>query len=199
MINIQTLNVGPLSANCYLVSDENQAECLIIDPGGDAETISSEIVRQNLQPKYSLATHGHYDHILGAREVQLAFSLPFFVHNQDLFLVRELKERAQHWTNREIIEEPPEIDEFLSDGQEFLLGKKIWKVLATPGHTPGGICLYNEKEKIIFTGDTLFADAVGRTDLSYSSKKDLKKSLEKIKKRFAGYHAYPGHGKDFYI
>jgi len=196
---IRVFSVGFLNTNCYMLIGEVSNSCLILDPGGSAETISSEIIRQNLQPQAILATHGHYDHILGAHELQLAFEIPFYVHEADAFLVKGMRERAQHWMQTEVIEQPPQIDGFLTDGQQVQLGEQIWQVLASPGHTPGGICLFNQEEKVVFTGDTLFADAVGRTDLSYSSKKDLKKSLAKIKEKFAGYHAYPGHGEDFYI
>ena len=198
-MNIQTFQLGPLNTNCYLVTANDDDTCLVIDPGGSADTVSAEIVRQNLKLQAIAATHGHYDHILGANELQLAFAVPFLVHQQDQFLVKEIRQRAQHWTQREIVEQPPEMSQFLTDGQELSLGSQKLEVMHTPGHTPGGVCLVNGQEKIVFTGDTVFADGVGRTDLSYSSAADLKQSLKKIRSQLQGFHAYPGHGQDFYL
>lgn len=198
-MNIQTFQLGPLNTNCYLVTANDDDTCLVIDPGGSADTVSAEIVRQNLKLQAIAATHGHYDHILGANELQLAFAVPFLVHQQDQFLVKEIRQRAQHWTQREIVEQPPEMSQFLTDGQELSLGSQKLEVMHTPGHTPGGVCLVNRQEKIVFTGDTVFADGVGRTDLSYSSAADLKQSLKKIRSQLQGFHAYPGHGQDFYL
>ncbi len=198
-MEIQTFKVGCLQTNCYLLTAETSDECLIVDPGDSAELISSEILRQNLTPQVIVATHGHYDHVLAAQELQVAFEIPFMVHQQDEFLVKELQKRAKHWMKREIVEQPPEISAFLEDEQLIDLGQEQIKVIHTPGHTPGGVCLKQVNGRLILTGDTIFADGVGRTDLSYSSSADLKKSVKKIKKSFEDSHAYPGHGDDFWI
>jgi glyoxylase-like metal-dependent hydrolase (beta-lactamase superfamily II) len=146
-----------------------------------------------------IATHGHFDHVLAAYELQLAFDIPFLIHPKDKNLLSRMASSAKYWLEKEIIEKPPgEVTEATSeDIVEF--GKSQLQILHTPGHTPGGIVLFNTKENIIFTGDTIFKKGVGRTDLSYSSATLMKKSLKRIKSKFKGFEAYPGHGEIFYI
>jgi glyoxylase-like metal-dependent hydrolase (beta-lactamase superfamily II) len=198
-MELQTFKVGRLQTNCYLLVSENSNQCLIVDPGDSAELISSEILRQNLEPQTIIATHGHYDHIMAAQELQVAFDIPFMVHQQDEFLVNELQNRAKHWIQREIVEQPPELSAYLEDEQLIQLGQEQIKVIHTPGHTPGGVCFQETDGRILLTGDTIFSDGVGRTDLSYSSSADLKKSVKKIRQEYEDCHAYPGHGDDFWI
>lgn len=198
MISIQTIEVGNLNTNCYFLIDE-QDKCLIVDPGDNADFLAEELMRQNLEPELIVATHGHYDHILAASELQAAFGIPFLVGKEDEFLVKEMKNRAQHWIGRSIIQEPPSITGYLQQDELLSFGQESLEVLASPGHTPGGVVLYSHKERMALTGDTLFADAVGRTDLSYSSKSDLKQSLAKINSQLADFTGYPGHGPRFVI
>jgi glyoxylase-like metal-dependent hydrolase (beta-lactamase superfamily II) len=194
LMNIQNLILGPLNTNCYLVVDNISQECLIIDPADSAETISSEVLRQNLQPVGMIATHGHYDHIMAAYELQLSFDLALSIHQKDEFLVDEMVERAAHWGHRIPGLQAPKKKEFIDEGDEIACGQLSFSVIHTPGHTPGGLCFYSSDERVIFTGDTLFADGVGRTDLSYSSDSQLRKSLDRIRNKFEGYQAYAGHG-----
>jgi glyoxylase-like metal-dependent hydrolase (beta-lactamase superfamily II) len=198
-MKIQTLVLGPLETNCYLAIDEISGECLIIDPADDAELISDEILRQQLKPIAIIATHGHYDHIMAASALQLNFDLPFMLHPEDEFLVKDLVKRASFWQQQEIQLQPPKITNYLKSGQEIKFGKVFMKVVHTPGHTPGGVCIVNYKEKTIFTGDTLFSNAIGRTDLSYSLPKKMKKSVKNLKESFQGFEGFPGHGKSFII
>ncbi|MBD3250298.1 MAG: MBL fold metallo-hydrolase [Candidatus Pacebacteria bacterium] len=199
-MQIQTLKVGQLRTNCYLVSADLSLDCLIIDPGDDADIISEEIMRQNLEPQAIIATHGHYDHVLASRELQLGFEIPFFVRQADQFLVDKMKKSAEYWSSRTIIEEPPKVGRYLEPGQEIEFGQEQLTVFPAPGHTPGGICLYNQEQRIIFSGDTVFGQGlVGRTDLPYSNPADLRKTVKTIKSKFEGYDAYPGHGDSFIV
>lgn len=198
-MKIQTLVLGPLETNCYLLVDELSDQCLIIDPAASAETISTEIVSQNLEPVGMIATHGHYDHNMAAYELQLNFDLPLILHRADEFLVDEIAKRAAHWGHRIPALKAPDKKQFVAENEEIKCGNFVLKVLHTPGHTPGGLCLFNEQEQIVFTGDTLFADGVGRTDLSYSSSLDLKKSIKKIQAQLEGYQGRPGHGRQFIV
>ncbi|HNP89154.1 MAG: putative metallo-hydrolase [Microgenomates group bacterium ADurb.Bin219] len=205
MIKIQTFILGELQTNCYLVIDQNTKQCLIIDPADDANFISEQILRQNLKPVAILATHGHFDHILAADELQMAFAspaeasakegLPFYINEKDLFLVKNLQKNASFWAKREIIERPPSPSIFSSDNFKFSILNFKLDLIPTPGHTPGSVCFYFPKEKILFSGDTLFADGVGRTDLSYSSPNDLQNSLKKLAQLPRETKIYPGHGK----
>lgn len=191
-MEIKTFVLGELQTNCYIVISQNNNQCLIIDPADEANFISEQILRLGVKPAAIIATHGHFDHILASYELQMAFNIPFLVHEKDLFLVKNLQKNASFWTRRKIIEKSPEKIKFLKPGNfiDFKL-----KVIHTPGHTPGGVCLYSKKEKILFTGDTLFTDGVGRTDLSYSSEKDLQNSLKKLSKLAPETKIYPGHGE----
>lgn len=199
IMHIQTIIAGELQTNCYIVSHILSKECIIIDPGDGADTISEQILIQNLNPIAIIATHGHFDHILAAYELQTAFEIPFLIHEKDEFLLSKTTLSGEFWLKRKIWSRPPVADKFMKTGDIIKFGKHSLNVIHTPGHTPGGICLYNTKEKIIFTGDTLFKNGVGRTDLPYCSHEDLQKSLKKIRSRFAGYKAYPGHEGEFYV
>jgi hydroxyacylglutathione hydrolase len=198
-MNIQKFVVGQLQTNCYLISDDISDQCLIIDPGDEANLISENILRQNLKPQAIIATHGHFDHILAAGELQMAFNIPFCIHQADEKIVNYMTDSAQHWLNREIIEQPPTKIKYLEDNDVLKIENCKLKIISTPGHSPGGTCLFNNQEKVIFTGDTLFKDGIGRTDFSYASPQKMKQSLEKIRNNFSGYTAYPGHGEEFII
>ena len=180
-------------SNCYLVVDSQSNQTLIIDPGDEADFIVRKIKDLELTPLKIIATHGHFDHIMAVYELQLAYSIPFAVHKEDEFLVGSLKASARHFLNMEAIK--PVIDEYLTDGDVLKIGENKLTVIHTPGHTPGSVCLFSQKDKILFTGDLLFADgAVGRTDFSYSSPSDLEKSLAKIFQLDPQISIYPGHG-----
>jgi len=196
-MEIKTFILGELQTNCYLLVDQNSEQCLpkqclLIDPADDANFISEQILRLKLNPTAIIATHGHFDHLLAAYELQMAFGIPFYIHEKDLFLVKNLQKNASFWTRRKIIEKPP-IKILASQGEAL----RTWqaRVIETPGHTPGSICLYFPKDKALFTGDTLFSHGVGRTDLSYSSEKDLFTSLKKLSKLPPETQIYPGHGE----
>lgn len=217
---IKKYTLGELQTNCYLVYDEKTKEGIVIDPADDANYISEQILSLNIIPKCIIATHGHYDHILAAWELQLAFNIPFLIHKDDLFLVKNLNKSASHWSGRKIIERAPERIDFLFCHSESrqrrdeesrrvftqrdpspvkLAQDDVFQIIHTPGHTPGSVCLYSKENKIIFCGDTIFNHSVGRTDLSYSSSLQLNQSVEKIQKVCRGFVAYPGHGESFII
>lgn len=194
-MEIKTLIVGELQTNCYLVFDEDSKEGVIIDPADDANYLSEQILRLGVKPTAIIATHGHFDHVLAAYELQMAFDIPFLVNSKDLFLLKNLQKNASFWTNRTIVEKSPEKIKFFKEGDQIKFGEESLKVIETPGHTPGGVCLYSRKDGVLFTGDTLFANGVGRTDLSYSSEKDLLSSLKKLSQLPPETKIYPGHAE----
>ena len=189
---VKQLPVGELQANCYLVYEETSKKAIIIDPGDEGDFISEEVIRLGLQPQAIILTHGHFDHVMGLLEVKLNFNIPILIHEADKFLLESLQSRAQHWLKRKVDPAPP-ANSYLTDNQILLPQSLILNCLYTPGHTPGSICLYNNE--IIFTGDTLFKDAIGRTDFSYSSGQEMQKSLQKIFKLNHNLVVYPGHGE----
>jgi len=196
-IKVETLPVGELATNCYLVWAPETKEAVIIDPGDEANFISEKILQLDLKPKVILATHGHFDHILAARELQLAFRIPFGLHQADEPLIRLMTTSARWWLKREIVEQPPRVDLWLEAKQTIKLGRLKLKIIHLPGHTPGGVGFYSESERLFFSGDTIFYNAVGRTDLPYSSRVELEQSLRKIKQHFDQFMVYPGHGPQF--
>ena len=166
-MNIETLAVGQMATNCYIVDG------IIIDPGDDAEYIISHC---KIKPTMIVATHGHFDHIMAALTLQLAFNIPFVIHEKDEFLVNNMQSSAKHFLNI-MTDPPPKITKFISGGDK--IGNLT--VVHTPGHTPGSICLYAKNDKVLFSGDTIFADgAVGSTDHRYSDKAELSQSVKKI-------------------
>ncbi len=192
-MKIITLTVGQMATNCYLVCDEATSQCVIIDPGEDADFITTTILENKLIPQAALLTHGHYDHCLAVLDLKLNFNIPVYLHPNDLFLYNKAHLSAKHFSG---LTSPklPKVEHFLSDKETIRIGNSHLQVIHTPGHTPGSVCFYSLP--ILFTGDTLFADSLGRTDLSYSSKPDLTKSLQKLSKIChlqTGTLIYPGH------
>lgn len=194
-MRIKTLAVGELSTNCYLVWDEKTKEGIVIDPADEANFLIEEILALKIKPVAIVATHGHFDHLLASWELTMALNLPLSIHKKDLPIVNYMNKSASWWLKRRIVEQIPEKLIFIKEGDKIKFGKEVLTVMETPGHSPGGICLFSAKDKILFSGDTLFADgAAGRTDLPYSSKKDLQKSLGKLAKLPPETKIYPGHG-----
>lgn len=192
-MRIQTFKLGQLQANAYLLVDGSQA--LIIDPADEASFLLEEISRQNLTLSGMLATHGHFDHVMAAGEIQLSLPIPLHLHKDDMFLVKRLSSTAKHFLGYEPIVIQPTLFAPLLTGA-MRIGQFDIHVLETPGHTPGGCSFYFEDEQAVFTGDTLFAGSVGRTDLSYSSAHDLAISLQNLFELPEETVVYSGHGEE---
>lgn len=196
-LTIKTLPVGQMAANCYLVQDSATRELVIIDPGEDANYIAEHVLKLDGIPIAIVATHGHFDHILGARELQLTFGIPFYIHAADTFLVARMPETAAHFLGRKIVETAPVADKSLADKEVLKIGNHSLIVIETPGHTPGSICLYAKKENVLFVGDTIFAGGgVGRTDFSYSEPLKLAESIHRILSFPPETRLLPGHGEE---
>jgi len=170
--------VGPLLTNCYLLVSNGEAA--VIDPGGGAKAILKEIEESGAKLKFIILTHGHWDHTLSALKIKKETGAKILLHEAEKEFVK------------------PKVDEFLKDGDKIKIGDSLLKVIHTPGHTKGSICLLGENE--IFTGDTIFKDGYGRTDLKGGSQEDLEDSLKKLKKFLKPeVKVYPGHGETFKI
>lgn len=199
-MQIQKFSLGQLQANCYFVIDDK--DCLIIDPADDANFILEEVMRKGLKVKALLATHGHFDHVMAVGEIQAALPrTPFYIHSDDLFLLKRLKETAKHFLDgKPVILDPRSITS-LNVGP-MKIGNFSFQVIHTPGHTPGSVSYFFDSpadEKTLFSGDTLFKAAVGRYDHSYSSRDDLKKSLNLLFALPEETIVYPGHGEETLI
>lgn len=193
-MKILAYSLGSLKTNCYFLIQDS--ECIIIDPADDASFILEELLRKNLKLICMFATHGHYDHVMAAGEIQLSFNVPFYIHEKDMFLVDRLVETAHHFLgyNSHVIK--PSNIKFINITNEFQINNFKFQILHSPGHTPGSCCIYIKEEGVLLTGDTLFNQGIGDYLHSYSSKTELIKSLKKLKKLPGETLAYPGHGDE---
>ncbi len=192
-MRIETLILGELKTNCYLLIEGDI--CMVIDPADSADFILEKIQRQNLKLTCLIATHGHFDHILCAGEIQLSYDVPLYIDKSDEFLVKRLNATAQHFLGYDPVALPPKKSTYFPENdQDIVIEPFSFRLLHVPGHTPGSVALYFPREEVVFTGDTLFKEAVGRTDLSYSNKEELKKSLLTLMKLPDETIVYPGHG-----
>jgi glyoxylase-like metal-dependent hydrolase (beta-lactamase superfamily II) len=199
MMIIKTFEVNPLQENCYVVSDETQ-DCVIIDCGAyyDAErqAIVNYIRDNQLNPTHLLCTHGHFDHNFGNDTIYHTFGLKPEIHADDASMISDLTKQCEQMGLGLSFDKPsPPVGHHLEDGEDIVFGTHILKVIHTPGHSKGGVVLYCEAEKTLYTGDTLFRMSVGRTDLPGGSWGELMDSLEeKIATLPKDTTAYPGHG-----
>lgn len=189
----ETVTVGPLAVNCFIIGDESVGEGVVIDPGGDAERIIDAANRLGLTIRQVINTHGHFDHVGGNRRVLAATGARLLIHRDDAhFLSRAADVAVMYGLTTE---NSPPPDQYLEDGMLIMIGSSPMRVLHTPGHTPGGCCLYLEEEGKVITGDTLFAEGVGRTDFPGSSHEALVEGIRaKLMPLPDATIAYPGHG-----
>jgi glyoxylase-like metal-dependent hydrolase (beta-lactamase superfamily II) len=195
MFKYEVLVLGELQTNSYLLWEEKSKETVIIDAADDGVTISDEIEKRGLKPKFILATHGHFDHNLGVLDLKLIYNIPYCASQKDLFLLKRQQETASYFLKKEIkIPNLTKIDIDLDETNEIKLGNKIIKILKCPGHTPGGLAFL--ADNFLFSGDTIFANGmVGRTDFDYSSTKDLNSSVEEILNLPKNTIILSGHGE----
>lgn len=192
-MKILKYSLGQLQANCYFLIEDNN--CLIIDPGDEANFILEEFQRRKLKLVGILATHGHFDHIMAVGEIQKSFNTPLYISKKDLFLINRVKKTAEYFLGyKPVVFKPKNIKFF--NKKTFHISSFMFQVIQTPGHTPGSCCFYFANENIVFTGDTLFKDGIGRYDFSYSNEEDLKNSLKKIFLLPEEVIVYPGHGEE---
>ena len=196
MIKFETIVLGDLETNCYIVWDEETKQCLIIDPADDGIAVSEEIQARSLKPIGVLVTHGHFDHIMGALDLKLIYKIPFYCNSKDEFLLGRQSKTASHFLKRKTdVPNFQKIDIDLDQIEKINLGDEILQIIKTPGHTPGSLCLYNKKGGLLFSGDTLFFQARGRTDFAYGSTTQIYKGLAKLMKLPADTDVLPGHGQ----
>ncbi len=193
-MHVEAIAVGPFMSNCFVLVCERTKEAVIVDPGHPDPRILQAVREQDADVKLLLHTHAHVDHVGGTAHAKEETGAPVALHEGD----RELYTRAhlQALTFGLRLEEPPPPDRWLSDGEEVVFGEEgRLRVLHTPGHSPGGICLLAEDAGLVLTGDTLFAGSIGRTDLPGGS---FERLIESIRTRLLELSdevlVLPGHG-----
>jgi glyoxylase-like metal-dependent hydrolase (beta-lactamase superfamily II) len=190
-MKVETVVVGALETNCYLVYCEKTLECAVVDPGADPEKILRAIADKNLKPVTLINTHGHVDHIGANKDIKDRFDVPLLIHEGDVLLLQNalLSEIAFLLG----AQASPDPDSFLREGDEVRFGESRLQVLHTPGHSPGSVSL--QGEGLLLSGDTLFCGGVGRTDLPGGSWDELVRSIqERIFTLDGQTRVYPGHG-----
>ena len=181
-MKIKALQVGPIGTNCYLLEDETTNSAAVVDPGGEAERILAQLKADGMEVKCILLTHAHFDHPGGVADRRAALpQVPVYLHRLD----------AERLGTGEMPAIGPTVP--YDEGDEVLVGALTVKVLFTPGHTPGGVTLLVEGERVLFTGDTLFQGSMGRTDLAGGNYEEIMRSLARLAALEGDYHVLPGH------
>lgn len=184
--------VGPIQTNCYFLYREDTKECLIIDPGYEADKIEAYVQKKQLHVAGILLTHGHFDHITAADEVRKKFQTKIYASGKEKELMADPRMNVSVMMGESV---SLKADVWLGDGQELEMLGETMRCILTPGHTGGGMCFYFPKACMLFSGDTLFQESVGRTDFPTGSSRELIRSVrEKLLVLPEAVRVYPGHG-----
>jgi len=186
----KVITVGELEVNCYLIYSNGSGKCFIVDPGDESGKIINAVNELDLNPEAVILTHAHIDHCGGISSVLSEFNIPLLMHKEDLPVLNSS-------INKEISEAlglqmSPQPDKYFSDGEAIKCDGITIKIIHTPGHTPGSVCL--KVDGLLFTGDTLFAGSIGRTDLPGGDFKTIQSSLDKLRALPPEIIILPGHG-----
>lgn len=193
-VRLQRFVLGPFETNCYLVQAGSGSECWIVDAGFEPQPMLEAIREQGLSPSKLVLTHAHIDHIAGIEAVREVFpALPILIHEAERTFLEEPSLNLSTMMGMPI--SAPPADETLAEGDQLEIGDERWRVLFTPGHSPGGITLYHEPSGQALVGDTLFHGSIGRFDFPTSNERQLYASIrEKLYALPDEVRVYPGHG-----
>ncbi len=199
MLNVKTFEFSPFSENTYLLWDEATLEAAVIDPGCfdpfEEKELAEFIEEKELQLKYCINTHCHIDHIFGSRFIKSNYKAEYYAPEHDIPLLKHADKQAETFGLE--IKKPPLPDKYLDEQQILKIGEWELQCLFTPGHTPGEYCLYFPAAGICFTGDVLFKESIGRTDLWGGNPDTLIASIkEKLLTLPDETIIYPGHGEE---
>lgn len=190
-LKVETYRVGPVQTNCYFAINDDTKETLLIDPGADAGKLVEIIEKEKLNPLAILLTHGHFDHAGAVSQLAKHFGIKVYAEEHEAETLENPGLNLSGWTG---IEESYHADVFLRDEQEIDLAGFHIRVLFTPGHTVGGCCYYFSYQGALFSGDTLFAQSVGRTDFPRGNAQQLIRSIrEKLLVLPDAVTVYAGH------
>jgi hydroxyacylglutathione hydrolase len=192
LVKIHTIVVGQLQTNCYIL--ESQGHAIIVDPGDEPERILRFIKDVKATPTQIIATHAHFDHVLGVDGVRKATKTQFLIHPDDLPILQSMQSRVRQFMGFEV-PPPPKVDGYLNDSDLLRIGDETVHVIHTPGHSPGSISLHGTG--FVLTGDALFNQSIGRTDLPGGDLNTLLRSItEKLFKLNDETDVHPGHGPE---
>lgn len=187
-----TIPVGPLQCNCYVLW-EDPAQAVVIDPGDEGEGLARLLEARGLTPRLLLSTHGHFDHVGGVDALRFRFGATFRIHRADVPILDLVPKASQLWGIR--IPPRPVPKEFIDEGAVYEFGGLHVEAIHTPGHTPGSTCFHVPREGIVFTGDTLFLQSIGRTDFPGGDSAQILRSIhERLLTLPRETRVLPGHG-----
>lgn len=189
-IVVGCLSLGMLENNTYFLHKEGEYDCILIDPAKDGELFVTKLREKGLTIKTILLTHAHFDHILGVEGVKKLSDAEIIggADDEEGFLDPNINQSYKINKNISI-----KLDRKVKEGDTITVGSMTCKVISTPGHTKGGVCFYFEDEGLLFSGDTLFFESVGRTDFEGGSLSELRDSIDKLLKLPPETKVYPGH------
>ena len=193
-LSVYLFTVGPLQENCYLLADEKSKAAVLIDPGDDADLLLGVLKEKNYKLQAIWLTHAHFDHVGAVEDITQAFDVPVLLHAKDNILYDNAAMAAARWEIT--IKQPSKKPTELKDGQILKLGDTEVECIFTPGHAPGHIAFYIKAEKLLLSGDALFKEGIGRTDLPFGDHQQLLKSIkERLFVLPDDTNVYAGHGE----
>ena len=199
MLHSRIFPFNPLGTNCTVLWEDGQEACTLVDPGMSTADTAQELFdfleEKGLKPDAILLTHGHFDHVWGVERVLEKYSVPVYMHPADKDILRQISLSFPGAESLSFLKHNfPTVD--IADGDILTTGGTQWKVIHTPGHTPGGVCYYSAENSLLLSGDTLFAGSIGRTDLGGGDYDQLMDSLlHKVLVLPDDTDVIPGHGQ----
>lgn len=199
MLEIKRFEVNMLQENCYVVSDDT-FDCMIVDCGAyfpeEIKAITNYISHMELNPVMHVLTHAHLDHLFGAHALYEEYGLKTTLCIKDEKMYADIPKQAEMLFGMHLDYDMPPVEKFVKDGDIIKFGDSAFKVIETPGHTPGSMLIYNKEEGLAFSGDTLFKGSIGRTDLPGGSMFQIIQSLRMITQYPDDTRILPGHGPE---